>query len=1334
MATQHLAGKSRQHASFAHDNARRHGKTSFNQRRSHLGPRTIGKPEIYELSINRMETFGNPDGALPQQVTLLRINPGNPGSDLLFMDHIPVPREAWSYDSHDKILRWQGAFGGGQLHINHKTQGAVGVIGHSANAVSVNATATANFSCDVALNCGASYITSGGSVVGFQWDINSAEWKNAQWVPQRLNLSYTETPNGPILPPSFTFQFEDTQTQAIPWQPAAGTFSPSISLNNQMQWVLTFKSAVAPPEDVNLPSTGPDSVYPYWLQSVEDTAAITINGVMEIDDLAPNGTLVGFSGKRVMPMVAGYYQTSVKSAPFAIFKGKLYLNGNIVPGTVAGADHISWSNLDTMLQQRLGLPKNGTLHFDPRGNSGRIKGTSIAAYRLTASAAIDQIAIHEDLHQHTHRHILALKTSLADQSLNIYGLLPLTPYVQNAQGAWGDEVQAAVLNDMSTIMNSFVSSDIWGLLFPNTPQPTLSGKLAEVANSAVPGVTDPTAWYKSLGTAVMTQGMAGGADENCKNMNGPRAGAWLREQVANSAVYQAHAQLLFQYEWANLNPSINDYLNDQIVNNEQYQTIIATQVAASIADIRQNVAVDSSSPPDLIKTLTDQVQAAGDFAQTAMLYWAFAYYTYNTAPAILANIALQMSINTGGTDGTALSRLFQQNITVLTSLDPSGFFARQYNSTINTFLATNILPSMYGFTGDTEDFSLIKEYLQTFVNQNINNEDQQIAQAAAQIQNILNDENADKILQDSITALRTFSGIVQDAMALPYIAQKWSTWFSQSYPKFAAASNLFGSLLIGGISTMCVFNLIQQYKSWDKLTAAQRTQIVLDSVQLGLQIVSAVVKRGIRIYAIFNVDGMTFWQRSGAISRIMIEGEATQLNQGLMEISSTTARWLGDTAGVMEMRQEVAMLMTIGENDLEQVSWTVRIFGKNLDEFIATRLGPVLILAGIGLSIYFMITGETGVALASDIINVISGSLTLFSMVGGWLIEGGIIAAEGIMASVIAVAGPLAIVAALVGLGLMIYMLFQKQPDPVKEFVDNYVRPAGFYVSSACSSIDYVIPYALSEGNKLLMLGFSLAAAGQVLVCNPDGSIALGNQSNLPECVWKTDTDSLGMSQIATLVQPAAAKGPVGVMLSLMSDYSVSFQPRMTPAAAGATNTAADITVLTQTWLSAPIGNATTTNNDTALVSLGLTLQPVFPDTKGNYAPAQAKGYLVQQGTSVSYSDGNSGTQFTLNMEGIAPNFVKMADMTFYLNTTPLKQQTFGPSFGLTPSTPLSYSAISGLPDFLSFDVATGTLAPNGGKALTAMSQQYQIAMSNPVGSGSANFTITVKAPSGLSV
>ncbi|ETW99958.1 MAG: hypothetical protein ETSY1_13080 [Candidatus Entotheonella factor] len=356
--------------------------------------------EVYELVIKRMDAPGNSQRPIPQSVTLLRPNPTQSSHDQLFVDQTPVPREVWHYDATDRILSWEGADEGGRLHLFHDGTGAVGVVGSGMDLASISAGIRARFSCDVALNCGAKYVTSGSAVTDITWAPTSDQWKNAHWQTNRLLLSYTYHPGSGFQPPTFTFDFQDQITDGIPWDPTQGAFEAALQLgtrSSQTVWDLTFKSVIPPPLDPGSPSGGPDTVFPQWLKAVEDAAASRIDGAFVIDGEPPHGTLVGLQGQRASGMIVGYYQTAKSASPFGIFHGQLMLNGQPAGKSQVNGNQLHWTGLSEAYQRRTGLPESGCLVFRRDGGSAQ-DGNGLAVQRLHTTGAIDAIADHSDLH------------------------------------------------------------------------------------------------------------------------------------------------------------------------------------------------------------------------------------------------------------------------------------------------------------------------------------------------------------------------------------------------------------------------------------------------------------------------------------------------------------------------------------------------------------------------------------------------------------------------------------------------------------------------------------------------------------------------------------------------------------------------------------------------------------------------------------------------------------------------------------------------------------------------------------------------------------------------
>ena len=285
------------------------------------------------------------------------------------------------------------------------------------------------------------------------------------------------------------------------------------------------------------------------MEAVEDAYASTINAVLEIDGLHPTGKLIGMQGHRSAALASGYFRTTADAAPFGMFQGELTIDGRAVANSRLHGDVLTWSDLDAEHQKRTGLPASGSLRFSPDGSKAAAEGDVLAASRLTTREAITTIQAHHDLHPALNNVLATTTATLGDGGLQPSGLLAMDPCRKDKNNALQDVVQAAVTKDLSDIMNSLVPSKLWDKLFPNVPQATLTGTLAEIAASPVEGVKDPLEWYRSLATAVLSSGLAGGSDVNCQYLNGPRAAEWLKTQVATSKVYHDHGQKLFHIHW-----------------------------------------------------------------------------------------------------------------------------------------------------------------------------------------------------------------------------------------------------------------------------------------------------------------------------------------------------------------------------------------------------------------------------------------------------------------------------------------------------------------------------------------------------------------------------------------------------------------------------------------------------------------------------------------------------------------------------------------------------------------------------------------------------------------
>lgn len=1256
-------------------------------------------PKAYHYAISAFGSSLENNRKIPKEIIFLRPNPLKPEFDQLFLDQCPISKTDWKYNDKDQELIWDKAYGGGYLKFLYIGHGGYGMIGKNENAISVNASSSVSFLCDIAPDCGAYYEEEGEKISGIVWDSNSDKWKNAVWEDKRLLLKYTVTSGSAMAPPEFSFQFEDKKDGSR-LVPMPSEFAAGLNLgtdpSGQMVWMLTFFS--------NVEKIGP--IFPLYGVFQEDVAVSKIEGAMNIEKKAPEGSLVGIKGVRCLPTAVGYYCIKNKQ-PFGLFNGEMYVAGKRVDDAVMNGNVLEWCGLPESICKSTGLARFGSIRFaedgTPRGNENDL----LLPSRLDADAAFVFT-----------RHVNQINS--LSNGLSITTLLAMNPYVQDSSGAWEEQIQKKVTQDMSTIMNSYISSEMWNILYPQTPQCKLEGYLAEIASESVEGEI-ASDWYKNLSTAVLVSGLAEGNEENCQYMNGIRANKWIKEETSKSKIYYAHSQKLFDHHWRAYFPEINKFLEDQDdeEKSEEHNNQIDQQVELLLADIEQNV-VETADNPNLKDNLRQQVTETGNYAKDNNLYWAYAYYTYNVAPGMLANIAFAINFSTAPDDKMSLSRLLQKNISTLTILDPSGFICREYVSTINTFLATNVLASHLDYSDSLVTFDMIKEYMQVFVEQNLQSKDDELRQMAIHLQELIADGQADDILKTALEILSDLADSTAEIMEYPFIAEKLVEKLSAKFPITTSFAKGLGVLFFGALSGLSIWQFILDAKEWDEMSKLEKAELIYAGVVFGTAILAGALKRGVRVGAIFEVSGMTPCQRFSAVSSVLISGEAVDLDVGLASIGNKVARWFGDTHGsvgkipVLDMDTGRIILYESGKS----VSKVAKMFGRNMEEVVVKSVGAFLIISGVYFSIRRLQEGEKGMERSMEIVSLCSDALMLFAIVGGWAIAGGLIAEGGILATCISIAGPLAILLVLAGVGMMLYLLFKKPASPIQKFVNKYVKPTDWYLEKRYRSIDYVLPY-IDPNAEILLPGFSLSCTGvnQNPIHTDEHKMRLASINCLPDSVWKCSTDGNGITRFATIVYAQETNSYYTVLLSLLDNGTVCF---MKPKSE-------NDGIKTQYWKVAIEGDVKLISSKSGqqyVNSMDILLQAV--DENGNSIDNK---YMVYKDGEFYGSDRNKDTGlFHLRMSSLAPNYLQMKDMNFICNKVQAKGKVYGPSMGVSPSTPMKFTISPAQPDFLSFNSSTGQLTTNGNKvSLSAGNYTYTLKCENDAGNAEVDFNIIIK-------
>src|SRR5262249_5890332 len=146
------------------------------------------------------------------------------------------------------------------------------------------------------------------------------------------------------------------------------------------------------------------------------------------------------------------------------------------------------------------------------------------------------------------------------------------------------------------------------------------------------------------------------------------------------------------------------------------------------------------------------VQDLSGFAKDQNRYWAYAFFRYLTSPEQL-NIIQAISLgNTSDLDGSAFMRQCQANVAILSLLDPSHVFSREYVEVLQVFQIGNLLPALFDLSGpDPDDFVFAIQLVLEQIAQSYQGASDPVVAAAA--------TTASALAQDP--NLRDYLGLVQ---------------------------------------------------------------------------------------------------------------------------------------------------------------------------------------------------------------------------------------------------------------------------------------------------------------------------------------------------------------------------------------------------------------------------------------------------------------------------------------------------------------------------------------------------------------------------------------------
>ena len=1186
---------------------------------------------------------------IPTTITWLTPDPQNPSQDQLFVDHHPIGKANWTFNPDEETLSWHQGSGENslsgtfQMFANNLHGQGFLKVGNTNYSVAINVKPVTYY-CNLSANAGAYIAGKTATNLNLVWDTDSDAWQKADWEKNRLTFTYGM--KGEIKWHQKNYlelaTFKDNQT-GVPWEPGTDNFT--LLITPDFRFVFEPQDSAIPPNDPIASGEPIETVFPYLFAFDFDGFAVNFTGAMLTKQKSPLGKVYAVTGSAINPATVGFYalqNSRDQSTILGIFNGKLYINQQPVLNSWQEGDSIHWENLSVTEKNASLLPEQGSLQFSADGNLIN-SATGFTGKRISGEAALAHSAsqAHPEL-------LTALNaTTVAGDDLDIQTLLNMSQYQKDKDGNWTDVIQQSAMSDFYDILQAYMDSDLRKKFLSDNP-PNLEAKVQEIAKVVGKNGTQPQTWYQELSISYLVNALSTNPeDPYAATLNAKRAQNYLTQRTSVSDVFQTQSSLLYGYRWqtsGGTNGQIGHFLADQKNNQQKY----AQWIEEDLKDWKDNIDKTVEPDGDNIKELKKGAEELAEKAKQGK-YWAWIFFQFATQPSALM-LLKQISLSpTTGLDGSAFTRRIQSNCAVLSLLDESGYFTQQYAQVIQLFQIGNILPTLIDYGGDLNGYYFaVEEILQAFVDQYVNSSDPQMKEQAEKIQEAINEGYITDILEGFQALAASLEGIFGLSELLDEFAKKLAK--VEGSPKWKMIVTRLGAgtvNLIGLCATAAaIAGLVIDAKKWKDLNATEKAQIILGGAELFTQITAAVVKRGVAFKAVY--DSVNGWEAfKGIFTGKNLEIAATHTQT---ELSYWIVRKKNDP--LTRRHRDVIT----GASTTEEASFSQKLFGRNLDDFLATRLGSVFAILNLVLFSFIVANSEDQDELqkASNGLFLASSCIEVIAAVGAWALQAlGVEAIGGLaVSSICAVLGPLAVIAAVAGVIIMLVEMFKHHPSAIESFATDQAKKAHYYMSGKADIESFQVYQLEGQPERT---GISLAANGndsQCLQFHSDGSLTASQQAHNETTAFYMDTEYRGYARFLAVASDNY-KGDVPLCLTLDDNQKLL----------GAAPIQAAEKLEQQRWVAELQGDVTWANTDNKFVQkANFYLYNAYWNNKGQ------KRYLSLDNGQITTS--TSPTSWKLEMVSLECKGLTMDSITLH---SYMRDSKYSPSVEVRGSFPLTW-------------------------------------------------------------
>ncbi|KAJ4362083.1 hypothetical protein N0V83_011025 [Neocucurbitaria cava] len=922
-------------------------------------------------------------------------------------------------------------------------------------------------------------------------------------------------------------------------------------------------------------------------------------------------------------------------------------------------------------------------------------------------------------------HSFVLSANADSTMLPVTGLINFDPMVPDATNSTGykDSVAEIANTDFHDIICYYMDTDIHTTFISSSPATLPDSTVLSIATDDAGNA----AFYKTLQVPYVTSSLGRSTLAEGKQCNTVRAEGQLKTLPANSPIYKRHSDALYRHRFMQNFPSVQNYLDDQ-AKTDYSQSIAngATSMKTKITQMSNGVnGVAAQDAADTLKAALDDIDSLAQWATSQKLFYAFNLYWW-CENYYLPNLIAQSA---NGSLSASVSRTLKKLTLIFGILEngqqnPNGkSFTEAFNDLIRLFQMSTIIPQFVDADAASEDLdSIEKEMLQQFYTDNIGSSDPQVVAEAQRAQQLATNDFLRKNFFNSLATSMRLGGSLGSWAA---IAQLNQNFLNQAgwYQKLANAADLGATFMRASCVALLVLPMINKFGGgWSAMSPEQKTSWVITAAALGLTFFIKGVQGGLRLFY--------FWDDLAGFTQTMkafmgFKSVLTELPGAAEATENTFAQWfLRGSRETMEITGD-------------EVSLGMKIFGRSAGEFLTNSVGAILAGVNIVMSAIDLAKTTDPLQKTMDSLFIVSSGLQLLAIGANWIVTAAIVTDElavSILSTVAAVAGPLAIAFAVAGLVIMIVMacLEKDPPNPVQDFVDKHVAPAGLKLDYG-TAIDYfnVVPSDATATSlngisfqaqafsslsaAVLQLGAQLDPQVVEYGINPGSAI-----SYLPDTCWNIKTDSNGITTIWTyFMDPVKGQQPLCLTETTDGQLHALPPPSKTTKDANGNDVPVDATVYAQQlsmqqWTFKTLAEATTTTRTDGTNTTTFVTSAKFSALRGSKfltLKIQTDGTTVivldtvdNSKSTLQYPQGDPlrATAWTLTLQSMSPSSFAYIQQSWQLNTNQKDEQNAVMFTGST-SGPLSWEITPALPSFLQLSSSDGTIKQAPGVAPTVM-------------------------------